>query len=97
MISGYNPLFNIVFFLSSFIDIRLLFFILALWSLLWKGFALWVSARKGERFWFVLLLILNTVGVLEIFYLLYKKYVKTENGIFLKLKVFGERLFKRGR
>jgi hypothetical protein len=46
-----------------------LFFVLYLWSLLWKGLALWRAAKLGQRNWFVGILILNTVGILEIVYL----------------------------
>jgi len=31
--------------------------------------ALWHAARKGETYWFVALLIVNTAGILEILYL----------------------------
>lgn len=41
----------------------------ALWSLCWKGMALWRAAHRHERWWFVALLIVNTVGILEILYL----------------------------
>lgn len=40
-----------------------------LWSLVWKGFALWRAARRGEKGWFVALLVINTLGILEILYL----------------------------
>jgi hypothetical protein len=43
--------------------------LLLLWSLIWKGLALWKSARNGQRYWFVALLISNTVGILELLYL----------------------------
>lgn len=42
--------------------------ILALWSLIWKGLALWRAARRGDQVWYILLLILNTLGILEIVY-----------------------------
>ena len=42
---------------------------LVLWTLIWKGFALWTSARKGSKAWFILLLIINTFGILEIIYI----------------------------
>ncbi len=38
------------------------------WSLAWKGIALWKAARKGHLVWFVVLLLVNTVGILEILY-----------------------------
>jgi len=42
---------------------------LLLWSLFWKGLALWHSARRREPWWFIALLIINTAGILEIVYL----------------------------
>lgn len=39
------------------------------WSMFWKGLALWRSARLGSKKWFVVLLVINTVGILEILYL----------------------------
>jgi len=46
-----------------------LFFVLYLWSLLWKGLALWRAGKLGQRNWFIGILILNTLGILEIVYL----------------------------
>ena len=42
---------------------------LTLWSVVWKAWALWLSARRGEKWWFILLLIVNTIGILEIIYI----------------------------
>jgi hypothetical protein len=42
-----------------------------LWSLPWKGVALWKAARHNQPAWFVALLIVNTVGILEITYLFF--------------------------
>lgn len=44
---------------------------LAVWSVPWKGFALWKSARRGENIWFIILLLVNTAGILEILYLFF--------------------------
>ena len=43
--------------------------LLIVWSFIWKGMALWHSARKGEKVWFVVFLVVNTLGILEILYL----------------------------
>ena len=43
--------------------------LLSLWVLVWKGWALWIAARKNSKIWFVILLIVNTVGILEILYI----------------------------
>ena len=50
-----------------------------LWSLVWKGLALWHAAQTGKTWWFVAILLLNTFGLLEIFYLfaIEKKQLKT--------------------
>lgn len=43
--------------------------VLAIWTLFWKGLALWKSARLGHKKWFVVLLIVNTIGILDILYI----------------------------
>ena len=43
--------------------------VLIIWSLFWKGLALWHAGRRGQPWWFVILLVLNTAGILEIIYL----------------------------
>lgn len=43
--------------------------LIILWSLPWKGVALWQAARNNQPAWFVALIIINTVGILEITYL----------------------------
>lgn len=45
------------------------FGLLFVWSIFWKGLALWKSARNDERYWFIALLLINTVGILELLYL----------------------------
>jgi hypothetical protein len=43
--------------------------ILLLWSIFWKGLALWHSAQRRQPWWFIIMLFLNTAGILEIIYL----------------------------
>ena len=55
--------------------------VLIIWELFWKGLALWKAGRHDQKAWFILILILNTAGILEIFYLLFfqaKKKTKKE-------------------
>lgn len=40
-----------------------------LWTLPWKGIALWKAARSKDRIWFVVLFLVNTLSVLEILYI----------------------------
>ncbi len=42
---------------------------LIVWSLIWKGISLWEAARNASKPWFIVLLIVNTVGILEILYI----------------------------
>ncbi len=46
-----------------------LLWIVIAWTLAWKGYALWIAARKGSKPWYIALLILNTLGILEILYI----------------------------
>jgi type IV secretory pathway TrbD component len=41
----------------------------AIWTIPWKGVALWKAARRGEKIWFIVLLLLNTLAILEILYI----------------------------
>lgn len=57
------------------------FLLLIVWSLVWKGLALWKAAREGSKAWFIVLLVLNTAGILDILYLYVfsgKKELETE-------------------
>jgi hypothetical protein len=42
---------------------------LAIWSSFWKIIGLWFSARNGEKAWFIVFVIINLAGILEIYYL----------------------------
>ena len=39
------------------------------WSLFWKGWALWQAAKNDCKPWFVALLLVNTMGILDILYI----------------------------
>jgi len=43
--------------------------LLALWTIPWKGVALWKASRRNEKWWFIALLVINTLGLLEILYI----------------------------
>jgi len=49
----------------------ILIWLIILWTLPWKGVALWRSARNNQKGWFVALLVLNTLAVLEIIYIFF--------------------------
>lgn len=41
------------------------------WTIILKGFALWHAARGSQKWWFIALLVINTLGILEIVYLIW--------------------------
>ena len=43
----------------------------ALWTVILKGYSLWYAGRAGQKWWFIALLVINTLGVLEIVYLIW--------------------------
>ena len=45
------------------------FIVLMVWSIVWKGIALWRAGRNNHLAWFIVMLIINTVGILEIIYI----------------------------
>jgi len=72
------PTFNLEQFL---IQNPAILFGLIIWTLIWKGLALWKSARQENKWWFVAILVLNTLGVLEILYIFIfsrKKIIKPQ-------------------
>jgi len=46
------------------------FLIIALivWSFVWKGLALWKASSLRQKWWFIAILVINTLGILEIIY-----------------------------
>lgn len=51
--------------------------IVIIWSLIWKAIALWHAARNSQLAWYIVLVIVNTVGILEIIYLLFFRKKRT--------------------
>lgn len=57
-------------FMALFGGIWLFVMIAIVISSILKGMALWKAGRRGEKGWFVALFIINTLGILELLYLL---------------------------
>jgi hypothetical protein len=53
--------------------------IILIWSLFWKGLALWHSARRNEPWWFIILLVVNSAGILEIVYIFAVAQIKSDH------------------
>ncbi|MBI2048998.1 MAG: hypothetical protein HYT29_00985 [Parcubacteria group bacterium] len=58
--------------------------ILILWVLPWKGYALWTAVKRGEKWWFIALLLINTLAILEIIYIFFVAKKKEDLRKFVK-------------
>ncbi|MDD2909822.1 MAG: DUF5652 family protein [Candidatus Pacebacteria bacterium] len=47
------------------------FIIIGLFELVLKGIALWQAAKRGEKGWYISILVFNTVGLLPLIYILF--------------------------
>lgn len=65
---------------------------LILWSSFWKAWALWKAAGKRQLVWFIILLLVNTLGLLEICYIFYLNRWDLDKG---RLLAFLEKKFKK--
>ena len=59
----------------------LLFVVIMIWSVIIKAIAMWRAARNSHKAWYVVMLLINTAGILEVIYLLTdgKKSSKAES------------------
>jgi len=49
----------------------LIFTPLIIWEFIWKAIGLWKSARNNQLVWFIVILFVNTLGILPIVYILF--------------------------
>ena len=59
--------------------ILLIAILASLWTIPWKGVALWKAASRKDTVWFVILFLLNTLAILEILYIFIFSKKKKEN------------------
>lgn len=45
--------------------------LLAVWSVVWTGLALWNAAKREDKGWFLFFLIVHTAGIAELLYLIF--------------------------
>jgi len=51
---------------------NLIFIIITIiWVLPWKAYSVWTASKRNEKGWFIALVMLNTFGILEIFYIFF--------------------------
>lgn len=61
--------------------ITALLVILIIWELIMKGIALWKASRNDHKTWFIVILILNTAGILPLIYVLFFSEKKKTIGL----------------
>jgi len=80
--------------LTSFLSQPQFYLPFLIWSLVWKGLALWKSAGKKHLLWFIILMIINTSGLLEIAYIFFLNKWDIDNG---KTLQFLEKKFNKSK
>lgn len=58
-------------FLNYLLTHQWLIAVIILWTMPWKGVALWKAARNRSIVWFVVIFLINTLGILEIIYIFF--------------------------
>ena len=56
-----------------------------LWVLPWKGYALWIAAENKSKWWFIILLVVNTFAILDIIFIFFVAK-KTKHEVMRALK-----------
>lgn len=64
---------------------------LIIWETVWKAYALWKSAQAKHKYWFVALILINSIGILPIVYLVFFN----KDNFAAKHKWLPKHLFKR--
>ena len=71
----FNDLQATTFVIDTFKDYALII-VLVFWEVFWKYHALWLSARNSDQGWFTSILIINSCGLLPIYYLYKNNFFK---------------------
>ena len=45
--------------------------LIMLWVLPWKGYSMWLAAQRKDKKWFLILLIINSLAILDIIYIFF--------------------------
>jgi len=45
--------------------------LVVMWTLPWKGVALWRAARNKHLIWFIVMLVVNSLAIVEIIYIFF--------------------------
>lgn len=45
--------------------------LLVAWDLVWRGLGMWRAAKENKKYWFVAILVINSVGIVPLVYLIF--------------------------
>lgn len=80
-------------------SLNIIMIIVFLWTIPWKVYAVWTAVKHNHKKWFVALIILNTLAILEIFYIFYiakNSWVDVKHDFAHGWKIFKEEIkFKK--
>lgn len=71
--------------------------VVLVWSIVWKGLALWKSAGRKHMVWFIIILVVNTLGILEILYIFLFSRINLEDKTKRKTSLPGVQKKRRGK
>ena len=80
--------------------IQIILVILAIWAIPWKVYAVWLSAKHDQKIWFVVLLLINTVSILELIYIfkiLKKPWVEVKSDFAAGWSFFKQKIGVKGK
>ena len=46
-----------------------LIYVAIIWTLIWMGIALWKASKNDDKVWFIVFLLVHTLGILDILYI----------------------------
>jgi len=79
MYGNYQQFINVMGYSAVPAEFVALFALLTIWSIIWKGIALWKAARNESKAWYIVMLVVNTIGILEIIYIFFFSKKKSQN------------------
>jgi hypothetical protein len=69
--------------------------LLMIWVIIWKGIGLWKAGRKNHLPMFLIILLINSAGIIPIGYLIYLRYSKVKGSKRVKKKKSSKKVVKR--
>ncbi len=68
--------------LQGFLQANWVVLLASLWTLPWKGVALWKAAGLKDKKWFILIFVLNTLAILDIVYIFFISKKRSREAVF---------------